>query len=276
MEQLKIADTSALVLNWTLTDVWQTETARHYVEHLDLSEADRLLALFNEQERQMHTQCVTGRKFFMRKCALSFIEKYQQQQQSPQIIILAAGIAPLSVELTALFPQIKIFDVDRDLMAEKEKMLRDQFSNIQFLTCDISNLENLTQQLVDNGWNHLRPTLVILEGIIYYLKEEDLKNILHYFAENHADLACDFALEPECVAMPNRTFGIEVFRKIEAATGIPKVRFYTPEYFIEMLKNCGYQNIQLQTSAAIQIERTGKAVPFEDSHSSWINFIQTS
>jgi|GEM_PF-894384 len=276
MEQLKIADTSALVLNWTSASVWQTEPAQHYFQHLNLSEADRLLALFNEQERRMHTECVSGRKFFMRKCALSFIAKCQEQQHPAQIIILAAGIAPLSVELAALFPQIKIFDVDRDLMAEKEKMLRNQFSNIQFLTCDISNLENLTQQLVDNGWDRQQPTLVILEGIIYYLEEEDLENILRYFSQNHAALACDFALEPECVDMPNRTFGMDVFRKIEQATGIPKVRFYTPGYFTKMLESCGYQNVQLQTSANIQTERTGRAAPFEGPNSSWINFIQTS
>ncbi len=276
MGSLKIADTSALVLNWTSASVWQTEPAKRYSQRLNLSEADRLLALFSTQERLMHTECVTGRKFFIRKCALSFIENNRQEELPAQVIILAAGIAPLSVELAALFPQIKIFDIDRDLMAEKEKMIQDQFSNIQFITCDISNLEKLTQQLFEKGWNSKHPTLVILEGIIYYLQEEVLKNILYYFAENKAALACDFALEPQCVDMPNRTYGTEVFRKIEEATGIGKVRFYTPEYFIGLLEKCGYQNIQLKTSAAIQTERVGSSNPFEGPHSSWINFIQTS
>lgn len=276
MEPLKIAATSALVLNWTSPSVWKTEPAQQYTLHLNLSEADRLLDLFNKEEQRMHTECVSGRKYFMRKCAISFVEKCQQAQQPAQIIILAAGIAPLSVELAALFPQIKIFDVDRDLMAEKEQMLNGQFNNIQFLSCDISQLEELSRQLVERGWNKQHPTLVILEGIIYYLQEQDLKNILDYFSKNNTEIACDFALEAEYVDMPNRTFGLEVFRKIEAATGIPKVRKYAPDYFIEILNHYGFRNFQLLTSASIQKERTGNTAPFEGPNSSWINFIHSS
>jgi len=273
-DNLQIAATSALVLNWTSDAVWRTEAAIRYFQYLNLGEADPLMALFSEEEHFMHTQCITSRKFFIRECALSFIEN--NQQQPAQIVILAAGIAPLSVELAALFPKIKIFDVDRELMSEKEKMLRGQFSNIQFITCDISKLETLTRQLFEKGWHNDDPTLVILEGIIYYLKEEQLKNILSYFGKNNAAVACDFALEPQCVAMPNRIFGIEVFRKIEQATGIAKVRFYTPEHIIRLFEDCGYRNSQLKSSAAIQTERTGKASPFNGRHASWINFIQAS
>jgi O-methyltransferase involved in polyketide biosynthesis len=196
--------------------------------------------------------------------------------QPAQVIILAAGLAPLSVELAALFPKVKIFDVDRELMVEKEKILHGQFANIQFITCDISNMEKLTAQLFEKGWHKDHPTLEVFEGIIYYLREEDLKNILCYFAKHTATLACDFALDPRGVDLPNRMFGTEVFRKIEEATGIAKVRFYMPDYFVKLLEDCGYQNIQLQSSAILQTERTGKPAPFEGRHSSWINFIQAS
>jgi len=114
-----ISDTSALVLNWSAPDIWKSQNARDYFNRLNLSAADNLLKLFDEKENFMHTQAVSNRKFFVRKCAVEFLEK----NKDGQVVILAAGIAPLSVDLASLFPESTIFDIDKYLMRDKENFL---------------------------------------------------------------------------------------------------------------------------------------------------------
>jgi hypothetical protein len=74
-----ISDTSALVLNWTSKDIWNSKNARDYFAGLDLNPADNLLQMFDKQENFMHTQTVSNRIFFIRKCAVEFLEQCRSE-----------------------------------------------------------------------------------------------------------------------------------------------------------------------------------------------------
>ncbi len=161
-----ISDTSALVLQWTSKDIWKSQNALDYFDRLNLSAANNLFQMFDHIEHYMHLQSVTNRKFFVRKCAVEFLEKHNDGQ----VIILAAGLAPLSVELASLFPESTIFDIDKYLMKEKEIYINGVCPNIRFIECDITNIEKLHQALFENEWNNAQPTILIMEGIIYYLR----------------------------------------------------------------------------------------------------------
>jgi O-methyltransferase involved in polyketide biosynthesis len=183
-----ISDTSALVLNWTSQDVWQTKQAKGYFNGLDLSAADTLLELFDEAEQHVHTQAVSNRKFFMRKCAVEFLQHCRENKAKGQVIILAAGLAPLSVEIASLFPECSVFDVDKYLMPEKERYLNGKCPNIRFISCDITKTELLSEGLRKSGWDDHQPRLLIMEGITYYLDEKDLSASSCYFQTINARL----------------------------------------------------------------------------------------
>jgi O-methyltransferase involved in polyketide biosynthesis len=267
-----ISDTSALVLNWTDPNIWKSQNALNYFKRLDLSAADSLLRLFNETENYMHTQAVSNRKFFVRKCAVEFLEK----NKDGQVVILAAGIAPLSVELASLFPEATIFDIDKYLMKDKEKFLNGLCPNINFIECDITNIEMLHQELFDNEWNNAHPTILIMEGIIYYLQQSDLINILKFFAPSNSAFACDFGVSPELIDEDNRIFGTEVFRKIKDSVGLDFVNFYEPDYFLKLLGALGYKLPIRYTMRDIQTERTGKPDPFLSENPEWITCVLKS
>lgn len=232
---MKISATSALVLNWTHSEIWQSPAAKAYNAQLDLSEGDNLLSQFSEHENYMHTQSVSNRKYFVRKKALEFAT----QHAHAQFLIMGAGIAPLSVEIASLYPTAKVFDIDRYLMDDKKAMLNNQFENIHFITCDLNQHQELESLLKENGWQPQHPSLIILEGIIYYLDKNALMGLLQFFADKNVALCGDFALTPETVSEQNRKFGTGVFQKISRSVGDITVQFYDPNAFIKMLDTWG-------------------------------------
>jgi len=120
---VSISATSALVLNWTDPKIWQSPLASKYMRDLDLSEGQSLLERFSAEENLMHTQTVSCRKFFVRKTVCDFLERMRHEGKSGQVLILAAGLAPMSVEIASLFPESAVFDVDLHNMCEKQELL---------------------------------------------------------------------------------------------------------------------------------------------------------
>lgn len=277
--EIEISATSALVLNWTNNHIWKTKEAIEYMDEIDLSEGDSILKLFSDEENYMHTQSVTNRKCFMRQSAVNFLKKCKAKKISGQVIILAAGIAPLSIELASLFPHSAIFDVDKFLMQEKEmdirKMFKDKLSNIQFVKSDITNIAELESRLLKNGWKPDEKTLLIMEGITYYLKEVDLKYILEYFCNKNTSLACDFLLNYDDIDESTRKFGLDVFGKIKESVGLDFVESYAPEYFMNMLSEIGFKNPKRVQMTDVQKERTGWPEPYRFPESGWITLVKT-
>ena len=269
-----ISDTSALVLNWTSKDVWKSDNARKYFESLDLTSADSLYKRFDEQMNLIQTHLLTNRKFFIRKCVVDFLEQCKTKNEPGQVIILAAGIDPLSVEIASLYPYSKVFDVDKYSMQEKEKHLNGISSNIKFIECDITNTKLLKENLLQNGWDENQSSIVIIEGITYYLTEEELKKIFAFFAQHVSNFACDFGINPECVIEKNRMIGVEIVSKVTQMVNIEFMNCYTPDCFLELIEQSGFENVQRFKMAEIQKERTGEITPFEEGESAWVTLVK--
>jgi O-methyltransferase involved in polyketide biosynthesis len=269
-----IADTSALVLNWTSKETWKSKNARDYFDGLDLSAADTLYKMFDKELDLIQCHLLSNRKFFVRKCVIEFLEQFKIQQVNAQVIILAAGIDPLSIEVASLYPDSVVFDVDKYSMKEKEKYLNHVCANIKFIECDITNIELLEASLVEKGWDKNQPGILIMEGITYYLTENELRNILTFFAKNISNLVCDFGLKPECVDEPNRKHGIEIKDKIKKSVGLEFMNCYEPDYYMNLVKQCGFKNPVRFTTGDIQIERTGDITPFEGIEPAWVALVK--
>lgn len=276
--EIEISATSALVLNWTNNNIWKSTEVSEYMDSIDLSEGNTILKLFSDEENYMHTQSVTNRKYFMRQSAVSFLEQCKAKKINAQVIILAAGIAPLSIELASLFPHAAIFDVDKFLMQEKEidikKMFKDRLRNIHFVKSDITNIAELESRLLKAGWKPEEQTLLIMEGITYYLKEVDLKYILEYFFNKNTSLACDFLLNYDDIHESNRKFGLDVFGKIKESVGLDFVESYAPEYFMNLLSEIGYKDPERVQMTEVQKERTGWPEPYRNPESGWITLVK--
>jgi len=217
----------------------------------------------------MHTQTVSGRKFFVKNKLAAFLS----EEQNGQVLILAAGLAPLSVEIASLFPKCTVFDVDAHNMKEKETAVDGKPSNIRFIECDITNVELLDKKLLQYGFKPDAPTMAVMEGIMYYLKPADLSNILKYLSSHRIPVTGEFGLKPELVNEKTRHHLTEVFRKIKESVNLDFISYYSDEEITGLFRSDGYRHVELINMQRIQQERTGSIHPFESLDSSWIKLI---
>lgn len=267
---MKISATSTLVLNWTDSKLWQSSETLTYNQQLDLSEGEPLFKLFSEEETFMHMQAVSGRKYFMKKSVCGFLEELSKQGESGQVIILAAGLAPLSVEIASLFPTCMVFDADKYLMDEKKALVNGKPSNIEFIDCDITDLNSLKDKLLNHNFKLDKLSIAVMEGIIYYLPADSLKNILHFLNKNNVTFVGDFCLKPELVNEKTRFYLTDVFRKIKDEVQLDFINFYSAEEITELLKEAGYKKVSVLNMQQIQEVRVGDKNPFSEKNSCWV------
>jgi O-methyltransferase involved in polyketide biosynthesis len=268
--QMKISATSTLVLNWSDQNLWQRQQTIAYNAQLDLSEGEQLFKLFSEEETFMHKQAVSGRKFFMKKKVLEFLQELSKEEKSGQVIILAAGLAPLSVEIASHFPSSNVFDIDKFLMDDKKRLVKGNPSNIEFIECDITSLDTLSNNLLKHNFNFDIPSIAVMEGIIYYLTKDSFKNILHFLKKNNIAFTGDFCLKPELVNEKTQFYLTDVFRKIKEGVQLDFINFYSVEEITDLLKDAGYENVNVSNMQQVQEERVGDKQPFSEDNSCWV------
>lgn len=173
---LKLSSTSALVLLWAGQACYQTKTALHFLSQLNLQEGralyTRCRAIFP------YAEVIKNRKFgimyFIKQC----IADAKKEQQ---IIIAGAGFDALGVELTTLYPHLKVFEIDRDNMAIKAAIITKSIGNtnrLSFIDADLCDADTIYQQLLAHGWDYHKPTLLVLEGISYYLSTKSIQALV--------------------------------------------------------------------------------------------------
>lgn len=267
---MKISATSTLVLNWTDSKLWQSPETLAFNQQLDLSEGEQLFKLFSEEENFMHRQSVSGRKYFIKQSICGFLKELTKQGESGQVIILAAGLAPLSVEIGSLFPSCKVFDVDKYLMNEKKELVNGKPSNIEYIDCDVTELNSLKDKLLNHDFKLDKPSIAVMEGIIYYLPTNSFKNILHFLKKNNIAFVGDFCLKPELVNEKTRFYLTDVFRKIKDEVQLDFINFYSAEEITELLKEAGYKKVSITNMQEIQEKRVGHKNPFSEKSSCWV------
>lgn len=257
-------------MNWTDPGIWRSPLAAEYMRDLDLSEGESLLARFSKEENFMHTQAVSCRKFFVRKTICDFLERLQREGRNGQVLILAAGLAPMSVEIASLFPASAVFDVDLHNMGEKRKLLGDHVTNIAFGECDITDTEKLDAVLAAGGFLKEEPTIAVLEGILYYISPDALQGLLRHLSNDRVAVVGEFGLKPELVNEVTRVHLLDAFAKIQGQVEMEGATFYSDDAISGLLRQAGFGSVTLHNFRSIQKERTGDVSPFTFADSSWI------
>lgn len=267
---MKISASSALVMNWTDTRLYTGPRVRHYISSLDLSEGDGMLKHFRPDQHYMHTQTVSGRKWFMMRETSGFIDAQSEKGLISQVIIPGAGIAPFSAALAESYPTSRIFDIDLYGMEAKAQLLQPEFSNISFITADLEDTAHWIHLLMEAGYDVSAPGIMVLEGITYYLSKTTLLKILQWAFENRIVVIGEFGLPPASVIEEHREYPTRVFNIIAGLSNHPGVSFYTREEFTDLARQAGFNNIRLTPMREMQVLRTGETKPFEKENSCWI------
>lgn len=270
MGTIRLEPTAALVMRWAMP-LYRAGIAGRFVESLDLAAGrdlyDRCSAVCD-----WYGEVILNRKH----CIGSLIRRHLAGMgEETRIVILAAGRSPLGLELAAdgSLPTVSIVEVDIAGMEEKATLYRaiDPVSSrrIRCLTGDITapDIRELLGRELSGA-----PSIVLLEGISYYLPEQNLAEILS--ACRSADLSNRFVLEYllpcDAVRPERRSIPRGVFRIIRESAGLAAIRVYAPGEVDRIVETSGGAVDAHYRMNRMELLRTGENRYFPGEADGWI------
>lgn len=221
-----LSDTSALVLLWSDESCYPSRQAQSYLESLFLKAGEPLYCRCNDVWSN-YNEVIINRKTGILYLASKAIFKHDISQT----VILGAGLAPLDVVLINRHTpgDMEIFSVDVENMPLKRRLLDGlhdtNLSRIHCVTANISDISAVDAQLNENGYNKNKSSLVIMEGISYYLSIGNLKDIVTYFKNNssEASFILEYLVPNVNIQESRRHIPEGVFEIIRKSCGLPVI-----------------------------------------------------
>ena len=268
-QKYSISSTSALVLLWCNAECYPSKVANRYLEMLNLESG---IALHHDCNKiwSHYDEVIINRKVAI----LELIKKIRHEnRECDQMIILGAGLAPLSLECKSQFENIKIFDVDIDNMELKKEMISkingEQLHDIKFITCDIENVTDLKNSLINNGWNPKKPSILIIEGISYYISTESMINIINLFkSRNHQSrIIIDYLVPRNNISEKRQHIPEKIFELIQKQCNLSEINRYDYRDFESCFNTKALSRFSMKDIEKI---RKTKNVHFPTEESGWI------
>ncbi|QJB33159.1 class I SAM-dependent methyltransferase [Chitinophaga oryzae] len=169
--KLKVPATSRLVLEQAIR-LYTSPLEQAYVNAIDFSETSRLSRDLTRAYPPA-ADMICYRKQAVREVIRQRMEQYPVQQ----VLILGAGLDPLSLYLLENYPGriSRILEVDNGYIEEKKKIYEDILHTtvpLHFLHCDLTDTVLLNKMLKQAGYVPEEPAIVIFEGVIHYISNE--------------------------------------------------------------------------------------------------------
>ncbi|MBX7045581.1 MAG: class I SAM-dependent methyltransferase [Ignavibacteria bacterium] len=269
---IHISGTSALVLLWGGKEAYKSNLAQKYLAKLDLSAGKELFEECNKFW-QPYFEIIRNRKFGV----FNFLQSILDSEPECQVIILAAGVAPLSFDIIEKFPNAKVFDVDIENMLLKKSLYEEIHpeavpGSINFIESDITNKEIFEKNLTKHGWDKSKTSIVVAEGISYYLTEEELWTAFSLFqSENKSNyIILESRLPYEKVAEERREIQEKVWDYLQRSLGLKHVTRYHNEKVKEWSDKINAEIIEKHTMKDIENLRHGKNEIFPHHDFGWI------
>ena len=178
-----LSSTSALVLLWSDGRAHTSAPARRFLGMLDLSLGEGIMREC-DQFWPHYPEVIRNRKSCVLDLALDCIEN----DGTRQVVILGAGMDALSIELCSRL-DCMVFDVDSAGMGRKEQLVgplaRDLRGTLRCVTADASKRASVMSGLAGAGWSRDEPSLLVVEGLSYYLTAGDLWGLASGFSTAH-------------------------------------------------------------------------------------------
>ena len=291
----QLSPTSALVLLWAEKDSYHGQIAKRFFDTLDLSSGRPLLHEMNEIWSH-YDQVIKNRKFGVWDYVNGFIEK-----NTPlQVVCLGGGLDPISIQVAETFSTANVFDVDLHNMDLKSEIALSigAPSNLQFVTADVADGELLCRSLASAGWKKEKKSLVIAEGLSYYIQKSNLLKSLKLTlnqgsAQSSAQgntqssaqgntqssaqgntqssaLIMEYLTPIEKVHLNQRYIPNRVFKKIREKYQLPQIVTYSHsdiEFLKSQLKAISFSSTNMHD---LEYKRIGSNIFFPEKDSGWI------
>lgn len=195
MKKPQIAPTSLLVLALA-GEIYQSPLEKEYISRVDLGEA-RSIAQKLEEVYPAATTVINLRKRFVRLAIAAQLNRHPLHQ----VVMLGAGMDALSLYLLSTYGNsiARILEIDNGYIEEKAAIyveLVPQHDKIRFLKADITDTDTLQLLLNREGYNPAVRTIIVCEGLIYYVTSEAFIHTLSLFKtpDHRNTVAMDYGI----------------------------------------------------------------------------------
>jgi len=271
---MRLDHTASLVTSWAAPLYAEGPTAA-FVGQLDLSQGGELLARC-DRICPWYGEVIRDRKYFLSH----FIQKELATRAEPcQVVIPASGVSPLALEL--LLSQSarvkKVIEVDIAGMAEKHRLYSTVAPHlagrIACVTADITTAGFSVGMLeTEGGYQPDVPTIVLFEGISYYITEAQLRRAIAVFrsARQHNLIILEHLIPCALVNEARRSIPSDIFRTIGAYAGLSNIRCYSPGHVEALFRSVRCSEVQYYSSTDMERVRKGKPQQFVEDGDGWI------
>ena len=268
-KKISLPDTSLLVITWIGPSFYEMREAQAFIDSLDLSSGKELAKRFAPIWAH-YDQAMQNRKFAILQLFKLIVERSGNQLQ---LVCLGAGIDPLSLEISAKYNISRAFDVDRDAgLVECKARLISQLDGsvpVRTVAADVSNKKELYRALQHFGWNPDKRTVVIVEGLSYYLARDTLWDSLELFRSpnNSNHLIIEYYKTDQNIAAefrdPSKKGFAEIYEDVDLLTR------YDRAAIEECLSTWSGEVVEFYTLKRAEYERYGKNKIYQDENSGW-------
>ncbi len=181
------------------------------------------------------------------------------------------------MDIIEKFPQAKVFDIDIENMQLKKNLFKEvsegDFENrVEFIESDITDTKSMTENLIKHGWNKNKKSIVIAEGISYYITEDELWNIFAMFQTKDKSnyIILESRVPSEKVTEERRYIQEKVWEYLTAALTLKFITRYFDEKVKEYAHRINAEVIEKYTMKDIEKLRFGTNEIFPSDDSGWI------
>jgi len=270
---LKLHPTASLVTLWSLP-LYAGAGAQvlEFLKMLDLSSGEGLLRRCNDI-CDWYGEVILNRKHFIKRTAKGLIAG---REGPVQIVILASGKSPLALELLVEEGSriSGVFEVDLAGMEEKarlySRLLPPGAGMLRCLEADVAG-SDLAERLAEGGFNPDAPAIFVMEGISYYLSEEDLGGIVSGFRSGGRNrLILEYLVPCPEVRWERREIPRRIFSLIREEAGAGRITCYTRGELSALFEELGGRVVSTSSMAEMERLRLGINGRFLKAEDGWI------
>ncbi|AET64518.1 class I SAM-dependent methyltransferase [Methanothrix harundinacea] len=270
---LKLHPTASLVTLWSLPlYAGAGAQVRDFLKMLDLSSGEGLLRRCNDI-CDWYGEVILNRKHFIKRTAKGLIAG---REGPVQIVILASGKSPLALELLVEEGSriSGVFEVDLAGMEEKarlySRLLPPGAGMLRCLEADVAG-SDLAERLAEGGFNPDAPAIFVMEGISYYLSEEDLAGIVSGLRSGGRNrLILEYLVPCPEVRWERREIPRRIFSLIREEAGAGRITCYTRGELSALFKELGGRVVSTSSMAEMEQLRLGINGRFLKAEDGWI------
>ncbi|MGF7117794.1 class I SAM-dependent methyltransferase [Methanobacterium oryzae] len=279
MIRYHLGSTSALVILWAMK-IYKDYPSKRFLKYLDSSEGNTLLERCNSV-CNWYDEVIINRKYLINQIIYN---KIHDLDFNCQIVILGSGMSPLSLEIMYKYGDKvdSIFEIDQDHMEYKNQIYKTHFpeisAKIKLISSKIdknTDLDTLLGKFKDQ-YDVDIPTIVLAEGISYYISKEILKKLVMDFkSSDNQNLFIFEYLVPynEIKGQKYRDIAENIFNLIQEWCNVPEITKYSKKEVYSFFEDLNCKIIHHFNMKEMEKMRKKRNEYFGTSKPGWIEII---